>query len=187
MSVSGIFQNTENAVKALKRGHCSPRILIIGHARHGKDTVCEMLRDDYGYSFMSSSWFCAEHVVMPYVAARNHPYPSVVACYEDRANHRGDWHDAIWEYNKPDPARLGKEIWSKYNIYAGLRHSTEWAALKNEGAYDIAIWVDRSLVLPPEPESSMKLSPWMADYILDNNWDLDHLRRGLAKLVKVRL
>jgi hypothetical protein len=31
-----------------------PKLLVIGHGRHGKDTVCEMLRDHYGYTFESS-------------------------------------------------------------------------------------------------------------------------------------
>lgn len=164
-----------------------PRILLIGHAQHGKDTVAEMLRDDYGYSFVSSSWYCAEHVVMPYFASHGRPYPSVEACFTDRFRHRSEWHDAIWDYNKADPTRLGREIWSKYNIYVGLRHITEWCALKNERCFDLSIWVDRSLIHPPEPVSSMKLYPWMADYILDNNWSLEDLRRNLGKLVKARL
>jgi hypothetical protein len=36
------------------------KLLVIGHGRHGKDTVCEFLRDDYGYSFESSSQFCSK-------------------------------------------------------------------------------------------------------------------------------
>ena len=35
------------------------KLLVIGHGRHGKDTVCEMLRDSYGYTFESSSKFCS--------------------------------------------------------------------------------------------------------------------------------
>ena len=33
----------------------NPKLLIIGHARHGKDTVAEILRDTHGYDFVSSS------------------------------------------------------------------------------------------------------------------------------------
>ena len=36
-----------------------PKLLVIGHGRHGKDTVCEILRDHYGYTFESSSKFCS--------------------------------------------------------------------------------------------------------------------------------
>ena len=34
-----------------------PKLLVVGHGRHGKDTVCEML-EAYGYTFQSSSKFC---------------------------------------------------------------------------------------------------------------------------------
>ena len=36
------------------------KLLIIGHGRHGKDTVSEILHDNYGYSFESSSQFCSK-------------------------------------------------------------------------------------------------------------------------------
>ena len=36
------------------------KLLVIGHGRHGKDTVCEILRDKYNYTFESSSKFCSK-------------------------------------------------------------------------------------------------------------------------------
>ena len=36
------------------------KLLVIGHGRHGKDTVCEILRDEFGYTFESSSQFCSK-------------------------------------------------------------------------------------------------------------------------------
>ena len=35
-------------------------ILIIGHARHGKDTVAEFLEEIFGLTFMSSSQAAAD-------------------------------------------------------------------------------------------------------------------------------
>ena len=40
-----------------------PKLLVIGNARHGKDTVCDILREEFGYSFRSSSDFCAEKFI----------------------------------------------------------------------------------------------------------------------------
>lgn len=157
------------------------KILVIGHARHGKDTVCEMLRDTYGYSFKSSSLFCAETIVMPWFAAKGAPYETVEACYADRANWRSEWYDAIAAYNTPK-GRLGRAIFAQYDIYCGLRCNREWAALKNERLYDVAIWVDRGHVRSLEPWSSMKLEPWMADFVVDNNGTLEELRQNLANL-----
>ncbi len=180
-------------VKARKR-----KLLVIGHGRHGKDTVCEMLRDQYGYTFVSSSWFCAEKVVMPYFEKRlsdfwsrvtceyeNEPirYRTVQECYDDRANHRAEWYTAIREFNTPDATRLGRAIWAEYDIYGGLRSHTEFNALRNSKAFDVCIWVDASDRLPPEDRSSMTLEPWMADYILDNNGTVEDLRRNLDQLM----
>lgn len=39
--------------------------MVIGHARHGKDTVGEALRDFHGLKFASSSMFCAETIMLP--------------------------------------------------------------------------------------------------------------------------
>ena len=42
-----------------------PKLIIIGHGRHGKDTVCEILRDKYNFKFISSSQYCSEKVIFP--------------------------------------------------------------------------------------------------------------------------
>ena len=46
------------------------KILIIGEARHGKDTVAEIMRDEYGMTFQSSSHFVCEKAVFPYMSAK---------------------------------------------------------------------------------------------------------------------
>lgn len=40
-----------------------PRLMIMGHARHGKDTVCSIMEELYGLRWVSSSWKCAEMVI----------------------------------------------------------------------------------------------------------------------------
>lgn len=164
-----------------------PKLVIIGHARHGKDTVAEMLRDYHGFSCASSSLFAAEHIVRPYLADQNITYPSVKACYEGRHNHRAMWHDAISEYTRHDPTRLARAIFEKHDAYIGMRNNREFNACRNEEVFDLAIWVDRGNVLDFEDFASMKLAPWMADYILDNNGTIDDLRRNLDRLAYHRL
>lgn len=157
------------------------RLIIMGYARHGKDTVSEMLRDNHHLNFISSSLFCAENIMFPLLKDK-YGYKTVKECFDDRANHRAEWYDAIRDFNRPDPTRLGKAILSKYDIYCGIRHHTEFQALRNAGAFDMAIWVDRSDHVPPEPRSSCSVEPWMADFILDNNGSLDDLHRNLVSL-----
>lgn len=161
-----------------------PRLMVIGHARHGKDTVCEILRDDFGLKFVSSSWFCGEIAVRPWLANIGITYPDMNACYNDRHNHRAAWHDAIADYNKDDPARLGRELFEQFDVYCGLRSKLEFDALKSEGAFDAAFWVDRSEHQPPENISSMKLTMLDADYRIDNNGDLENLRRNVHSAMK---
>ncbi len=159
-----------------------PKLLIIGHGRHGKDTVCEILRDHYGYSFKSSSEFCSELFI--YNDLKDlYGYSNEAECYADRHNHRQEWYDSICEYNSPDAARLGREIFAAHDIYCGLRNKREFHAMKNTGVFDYAIWVDRSDHLPPESKESMTLEQWMADFTIDNNGNLEDLVRNTTQLL----
>ena len=172
------------------------KLMIIGHARHGKDTVAELLQKQYRMKFVSSSWWCAENVMMP--AFKNSPnrpatgggkgfelfaYDSVKQCFEDRHNHREFWHKTIAEYCEADLPRMGLQILDQYDIYVGCRSFREFEALKACVAYDFAIWVDASKRLPPEDERSMGLSPWQADFILDNNGTKEQMAKGLNRLM----
>lgn len=158
------------------------KLLIIGHGRHGKDTVCEILRDRYGYSFESSSRFLSKLFIYD-MFKDIYNYGSEEECYIDRHNHRAEWHDIISEYNTPDPSRLGREIFKEHDIYCGLRNKREYHAMKNAKVFDFAIWVDRSEHLPLEDSASMSLEQWMADYTIDNNGTLDELQFGVDQMM----
>lgn len=159
-----------------------PKLLIIGHGRHGKDTVCELLQDQYNYVFRSSSDFCAERFI--YAALKDkYKYTSYDQCYQDRHNHRSEWFDMIHDYCKDDYARLGREIFQQNQIYCGLRNKAEFHAMRNTGVFDYCIWVDRSDHLLPEDRSSMNLEIWMADYVIDNNGTLTDLQRNVCQLM----
>lgn len=169
-------------LRDLRRVKPKPKLIVLGYARHGKDTVCEMLRDEYGYSFTASSVFCAERVVFPTMRDR---YQDARQCFEDRhsGDNRARWYDAISRYNEPDPSRLARDILAEHDIYCGLRSSREFFAARNAGAFYRAIWVDRSWHAPEEALSSCTVKPWMADHVLDNNGSLDDLRFGLRVLI----
>lgn len=152
-----------------------PKLLIFGYARHGKDTVADMLVKHFGVTAVSSSWFAAEKIMVPYLASQGIVYPDLATCYADRVNHRKAWFDEIAAYNAVDLAKLARGIFSEYDIYTGIRNDREFNQAKCEGLFDYCIWVDRSAHLPPEAETSNKMKPWMADYILDNNGTLDEL------------
>jgi hypothetical protein len=159
------------------------KLLVIGHGRHGKDTVCEMLKDKYSYSFESSSQFCSKLFIFDMLKDK-YGYYNEEECYADRHNHRAEWYDAICAYNVPDASRLGREIFAAHDIYCGLRNKREFHAMRNTGVFDYAVWVDRSDHLPLEAPTSMSLEQWMSDFTLDNNGTLEELEFNLAQLMK---
>jgi dephospho-CoA kinase len=159
-----------------------PKLLIIGHGRHGKDTVCEILQEKFGYKFRSSSDYCAEHLVYP-LLKDEYKYSSYQEAYADRHNHRQAWYNIIHNYCSTDHARLGREIFAENDIYCGLRNKAEFHAMKNQKIFEYAIWVDRSDHLPLEEPSSMTLEQWMADYTIDNNGSLADLERNTEQLI----
>lgn len=163
------------------------KIIVMGYARHGKDTVCELLASKYGFKFTSSSLFCAERVILSeanlLLGATKPPYKDAQACYDDRSNHRELWYQLITAYNTPDKSRLGREIFEENDVYCGIRNAREFHALKNAGLFDWAIWVDASERLPIESKDSCTIEPWMADFVLDNNGSLEDLERSLKVLM----
>lgn len=163
-----------------------PKLMIMGYARHGKDTVCDILKSRYGFNFISSSFFCAERVLFPMLKER-YGYADVQACYDDRSEHRAEWFDAIHEFNNPDLGKLGRAILREYDIYCGIRNAREFHALKNSGAFDVSIWVDASHRREPEPKDSCTVEPWMADYILDNNGSVAELEFNLEILYRNKI
>jgi hypothetical protein len=159
-----------------------PKLLIVGHGQHGKDTVCDILFAS-GFTYKSSSRICSELFIFDQLKSK-YGYATEVECYEDRHNHRDEWYDMIEAYNKPDATRLGREIFSRFDIYCGLRSDREFFAMREQKVFDFSVWVDRSKILPLEPESSMKLKREWMDYEIDNNGTLLDLPRRIFKAIQ---
>lgn len=166
------------------------KLMILGHARHGKDTAAEFLCSRYGLTFESSSHILAQEVVRPSLAAKGIIYDTLAECYADRVNHRPEWANALSEYNSPDLTRLGRYIYARHDIYVGIRSRREFCALTEIGAFDYSLWIDRSIHLMFEAKDSMKMLPSDADFIVDNNGDLENLELSLRitmeKIAKIR-
>lgn len=161
--------------------HRQTKFLIIGHARHGKDTVAEIMRDNIGMSFTSSSEFLAQELIYP--ALRTiYGYTCWEDCFEDRFNHRKEWFDLITEFNTPDKTRLAKAIMAKHDIYCGMRNADELEACKEAGIFDAIIWVQRPGIAP-ESTSSCTVQATMATHRLLNDGDLTKLSGDVDTLV----
>jgi hypothetical protein len=158
-----------------------PKLLVVGHGRHGKDTVCELLKN-YGYTFQSSSKFCSELFIFETLKDK-YGYKDEDDCYNDRHNHRTEWYDLIHGYCSDDLAKLGRNLYAKHDIYCGLRNKREFFAMQNEELFDYAIWVDRTDHLPLEHPSSMSIEQWMCNYTIDNNGTVDRLKKNVDVLI----
>lgn len=149
------------------------RILILGHGRHGKDTVAEMLAKLTGLTFMSSSWFAASRILYP---AMSDEYENVDACFADRSNKRVKCFELIKAYNSPDATRLATELLEEADIYVGMRSNAEYQACMQKGLFDLVLWVDASHRAPLESVTSFNINYDPAKMIkIDNNGGKDML------------
>lgn len=160
-----------------------PKILVIGHARHGKDVVGLILKDGWGLKASSSSLFAAEKVVYPELKDKFN-YHSVEECFEDRLNCRPLWKQLISEYNYHDKTRLAKEILKENDIYIGMRCHLELEEAKRQKLFDSIVWVDSGYRKDPEPSNSITVTRGMADYVIDNNGDLNQLVIEVFKFMR---
>lgn len=149
------------------------KIVVIGHARHGKDTVAEHLAKECKLSYRGSSDICAAWIFE--ILKDDHGYESAAACFNDRGTYRALWHKLIAAYTANDKARLGRLVFKDNDIYCGIRAKDELEAVIKE-FNPMVFWVDASNRHPLEPKNSMQLSydPDRFEYI-DNNGTLKEL------------
>lgn len=188
-----------------------PKLIIIGHGRHGKDTVAEMIAEHYGLKFTSSSLFCSERLIYPLVTTTTFDwdnmlremedmdlynrmlgelrtmsakgYGSPEECFNDRHNHRELWFQAIKWFCQPKD-RLAREILEVNDIYCGIRAQDELFAARDANIADAIVWVDAGKRLPPEPEGSMQLTADMATHFIDNNGAMSDLELQVISLME---
>ena len=153
------------------------KVIILGHGRHGKDTVAEILRELTGMTFISSSWAAAEKAVLP-VLCPKYGYRSVLECFEDRANHREEWRQLITDYNTPDTGKLCREILEASDCYVGMRCPIEFEQTRQ--LFDYVIWVDASQRIQRDPSMGIERDDNMI--VLDNNCKIECLERQVALL-----
>lgn len=157
-------------------------LIITGHGEHGKDTVCEMLRDVYGFTYESSSRYINEWLIYPTIKDIYH-YKTPEECFADRRRRRNIWFQKIRNYNTPDKAALIKTILAENDIYCGLRNIEELEEARRQGVIDAVIWVDASKRLPPEPFNSCSITAQDCGYILDNNGTREELKERVDYMV----
>jgi dephospho-CoA kinase len=154
------------------------KICILGHGRHGKDTLAELLNEYYGITYKSSSEMANELFIFKGLKEK-YGYATIEQCFNDRHNHRKEWYDLICEYNEQDRARLAKEIVRSYDCYVGMRDLDEFRGSKD--LFDLIIWVDASERLSEE-KNSFSIDINQADLVIHNNQDLDSFKKKVRKI-----
>jgi dephospho-CoA kinase len=160
------------------------KILIIGHARHGKTTVAEMILEEYNLTFKDSSMASAEIFIYDELKTK-YGYKTFEECYEDRKQHRDEWFNLICEYNIPDKTRLATEILNRASVYVGMRANDELQACIENNIFDyiIGVYTHR---MPEEPKSSFDIDLWKeCDFIIPNDGTIEDLRNKINKLHKI--
>jgi len=167
-----------------KENKTTPKLLILGHQRHGKDTFAEILHEEFGLTFVSSSQAAADIFIYDELKDK-YGYKTSEECFEDRVNHRAEWYNMICEYNVSDRARLAKGILENSDCYVGMRDRDEIDECMKQGLFDIIIWVDASERLPQEDPSSFNIDKSCADIIVENNLDFERFKEKVIRLGKI--
>ncbi len=161
-----------------------PKLLIIGSARWGKDTLAELLNEHFGLRFKSSSLAAAE--IFLYDALKDkYGYQTPEECFEDRMNHRAEWYEMISDYNKNDRAKLAKGILEHADCYVGMRNRDEMDECIRQGLFDLIVWVDASKRLPLEGSDSFNIDSSCADIIIDNNGTYEEFVEKVIRFGKI--
>ena len=176
----------EEVKNIVTREKTSPKFLVVGHKRHGKDSFAEILNEEFGFKFKSSSLAASE--IFLYEALKDkYGYETPEECFEDRVNHRSEWYTLICEYNKDDKTRLAKEILKTADCYVGMRDDKEIEECMNQGLFDLIIWVDASKRLPLESSYSFNIDISVADIIIENNGTFEDFKEKVIRLGKILL
>lgn len=149
----------------------NPKILILGHGRHGKDAAAKIIRDVYDLKFETSSMAALYDIHTALSAATG--IHSFVELYNRRHENRKLWKALISLYNTPVKSSLARKILSTNDMYVGMRCKDEYEHSKI--LFDYVFWVDRSRVEGDDPTMGIEFNP-IEMIKIDNNGTLNELK-----------
>lgn len=161
-----------------------PKILILGDARHGKDTMAEMLCIQSSLEFASSSETALD-VFLKDVLQQKYGlvYSSREEAYNDRVNHRDKWYNEICLFNSEDRLKLVKEILKIADVYVGLRSDKEVEAAIEQSSFDYIIGV-YDYRKPRESKHSNTADVFKySDFVIMNNGNLEDLSNKVTNVI----
>ena len=157
------------------------KILILGHARHGKDTVARMLADELCWDYLPTSVYILDSLVYGKVQKAK-GYDSVAEAYKNRDEDRVLWKLIIDTYTKGEPTKLIKDVLKRSDVYIGLRNSIQLKEAIKENLFDIIIGVF-SPKLPLEETNEIDVFDH-SDFIIYNNGTYEELSQKVIRAAK---
>lgn len=160
------------------------KILVIGLARHGKDTVVDYLSDKYHMNYMSTSAYYNKLFVYP-ILKNLYNYKTEEECFEDRVNHRGLWYDIIKTYNTIHNFQAFKDLLKTTDIFVGTRSQEEYQMFLNETeGNNLVLYIDAFERLgQTEGLDSFSLKLTGDEIVISNNGSLEELYKQIDTLI----
>lgn len=154
------------------------KILVCGHAQHGKDTFASLLAEELNLKYSPVTQIFIKDHFEEINNAIGGVYTSAKWLYKYRSLHRDVLFDMISIYNKEDAGRFVKEVLSVADFYVGLRAKREYEATKH--LFDYKFWA-YNRHKPVESSRSNELVSDEEFVMVDNSGDLLELK-GKASL-----
>lgn len=158
-------------------------ILILGHKEHGKTTLADIIKINFGLTFNDSSMEAAKIFIFDTLKDK-YNYETFEQCYVDRRNRRKEWYDLITDYNKDNKSRLAESILEYNDMYVGMRDRNEIKECRKKGLFDLIIGIYDPRK-PLEGSDSFNIDLFEeCDIIIYNNDDIYALEQKINNLFK---
>lgn len=163
------------------------KLCIVGQGRAGKDTAAHYLAEHTNLRYTHGISRQAAPYVFRTLLAQGFRYATLDECFDDRANHREAWADAIDQMQALDPAIITRELFKEQDIVTGVRRVREFQQVRDEGLADAVIWIDRTIGDDGRPiyDPTQGFGPNDCDLVILNHWGLDEYKQKLHSLARM--
>jgi hypothetical protein len=154
-------------------------LAICGPGRSGKDTTSEWFKNNTTLRYTGSTSEAAAKLCYEKLKD-TYSYTSVEEAFAERHDHRVEWANIIWNYNKPYGTTLYEDMLKGSDILNGIRRSGEIKALQQHLLVDLTLWIDRDV----PADLSCEMTAEDADIIIPNRGSIAELYQRLTRFAR---